>query len=170
MENIHFESVLLEGHAVAFWRYKNHVGYQTIEEVREQGHHLLAIASMAVVEARVIKDLINISSMAKPGDDISVRDVIELVRSSRGDIPIGLNPIYGLSTQKALIDCDWYQETVQFDYETAIEHANGLLCLAEAIETDSYLVSAFNDVGLVGEIRERIFDSFKKYRGQYVEN
>lgn len=173
-DTIHVESTVspisLEPNVMIKWRESS--GIITATDCRKRAFALISAIAMAQAEGGIFKTLA--PDMKPKGfgqvklskqEDMAVK-VLHLIRDVRAPLPSDIEPIFGYNTQQPLIKYRWGSQEGTLELDTAKHHAQVLLEVAEAAETDSFMYKFSDRIGLDKQEMSFILAEFALFRQQ----
>lgn len=147
-------------------------GIITATDCRKRAFALISAIAMAQTEGGIFKTL---APSVKPKGFGQVKpskqeematQVLLLIRGVRAKLPPDIEPIFGYNTQKPLIKYRWGSAEGTLEIDTAKHHAQILLEVAEAAETDSFMYKFSDKIGLEKKEMAFILQEFALFRQQ----
>lgn len=148
-------------------------GIITATDVRRRAFALISAIAMATTEGGIFKTLVPPTLKSKgfgnaklTADEKMAVGLLQLIRDARAPLPPDIEPIFGHNTHSPLIKYRWGNEEGTWELDTARHHAQALLEVAEAAETDSFLYKFSDKVGLEKKEMAFILAEFALFRQQ----
>jgi hypothetical protein len=128
----------------------------SVNEARSKAAAIIRVAAIAETEAAIAR---KITEIGKHKTNFArqryFHQSLILVRDARPVLPLGIEPIYGSKTQRPLVVLYGYKpdnEPLTLEIEEALEHAEAILVVAEAVQTDAWLAQAVTGAGVSKEL------------------
>lgn len=147
-------------------------GIITATDARKRAFALINAIALAQAEGGIFKALApEIKPVGfgkhKPNkqEEMAV-GILHLIRDVRAPLPPDIEPIFGYHTQQPLIKYSWGNKSGTLEIDTAKHHAQVLLEVAEAAETDSFFYKFCEGQNLDKQVAEDILREFSLFRQQ----
>lgn len=174
-DTIHVESTVstanLEPNVLIRWGEAS--GVITATDCRKRAFALISAIAMAQTEGGIFKTLAPPTLKSKGFGRVKLDKeeklavgLLQLIRDVRAPLPPDIEPIFGHNTQKPLIKYRWGSAEGTLEMDTAKHHAQILLEVAEAAETDSFMYKFSDKVGLEKKEMAFILQEFALFRQQ----
>ena len=148
-------------------QYQNVEGTLTIKDARERAIALIRAVTITQIAGnlfKVLKPEKKAFGKPKKKDEEMFGAFVYFVRSARPKLNSDIEPIFGLKTQKPLINYKILNQKIQLEIESALHHAQALLVVAEAAEGDAFMYSLSDRFNISKEEIAFILKEFAKYR------
>lgn len=148
------------------WQQGQYEGYWETSEAIAKGTALILVAGISLAEANIMMGLL-LAFDLEPGTEeyeAKCAQTLQLIRSSRVDLPSNLKPIFGYKTQQPLVEIGWYKTARTVSIEGALEEAQIILEAANAAITDSLLDRSMAGAGIKDRFRQKVFDKMREIR------
>jgi hypothetical protein len=168
-ERIQLAPIVTSKEVMIKWQFGSRIGVMDLTKARNRATDLFIAISIADVEAVTALKLVK-SSGYPSGSDRWKQDLVDclnLVRNNRPESVDGVAAIFTTNQLEPAIQLSWYGDLITLDLDQAIIHAQELLAVAEAAQTDLYFLSSFKTCGIGAELQDRILSSFEKFRSEY---
>lgn len=159
-----------------YWEYNLRSGLISLSVARKQADLIFQACAIAEAEIYLLRGFNRLTPSSSPkgfgkkqqtSPNVIPFQLLRFVRKERPPLPDGIRAICGLRTQKALVEFDWYGETIQLETEAARSHAFVLIQAADASESDAffrYFLQDKLDIGHDGAIA--LIHEFQEYRNR----
>ena len=149
------------------------IGVITATDARRRAFALISAIAMAQTEGGIFKTLAPPTLKSKgfataklTKEEQMAVGLLQLIRDVRSPLPPYIEPIFGHNTQKPLIKYALGNQEGTWELDTARHHAQALLEVAEAAETDSFMYKFSDKVGLEKKDMALILQEFAVFRQQ----
>lgn len=147
-------------------------GVISATDARKRAFALITAIAIAQTEGGIFKTLapdIKPKGFGKvtltKQEDMAVK-VLHLIRDVRVPLPPDIEPTFGYNTQQPLVKYKWGNQEGMLELDTAKHHAQVLLEVAEAAQTDSFFYKFCDSQNLDKQVAVDILKEFALFRQQ----